>query len=314
MQLKQLMPQPIKKILRYPIKELRTKYVRSQYKPKPIFSSVEGNEKIAEMVVKGNPAAIGKIGNAELQALVFYQRTFKGYQDRKKLMNSANILNGSPGVFPLNEFIFKKFCCHFLETLSHMDYLAVWYNPGEAQTINSYAPKAILSELRSLEPYYHPHPWSQKLKNKKVLIIHPFTDSIQQQYQKRNDVWRDRSFVLPEFSLRTIKTPLHARIVKPQFKDWFETLDVLKNQMSEIEFDVAIIGAGAWSLPLAVHTKNLGKIGIHLGGATQILFGIKGGRWDNHKIISTFYNDAWCRPSVSETPVQYQTVEQGHYW
>lgn len=312
--MKQLIPQPIKKMLISTLRQLRTKYEISRYKPKQILSSVEGNEKIAEIVAKGNPAAIGKIGNAELQALVFYQKILKGYQNHKELMNSANILNGSPGVFPLNESIFKNFCSHFLEVLSYMDYLAVWYNPGEAQIINSHAPKAILSELRSLEPYYHPNPWSQKLENKKVLIIHPFTDSIEKQYQKRNDVWQNRSIVLPEFSLRTLKTPLHARIVKPQFKDWFETLEALKNQMSEIEFDIAIIGAGAWSLPLVVHAKNLDKIGIHLGGATQILFGIKGGRWDNHNIISTFYNDAWCRPSASETPLKYETVEQGHYW
>lgn len=312
--MKQFLPQPIKTTLISTLRQLRIKYERSRYKPKQILSSEEGNEKIAEIVTKGNPAAIGKIGSGELQALVFYKKTLKGYQNHKELINSANSLNIGPGVFPVNESIFNNFCSHFLEVLSYMDYLSVWYNPDEAKIVKHHAPKAMLSELRSLEPYYHSNPWSQKLEHKKVLIIHPFIYSIQKQYQKRNEVWRDSAFVLPDFALKTIKTPLSARIVKPQFKDWFETLEVLKQQMSEIEFDIAIIGAGAWSLPLVVHAKNLGKIGIHLGGATQILFGIKGERWDNHKIISTFYNDAWCAPSDSETPPKYKTVERGCYW
>jgi hypothetical protein len=85
-------------------------------------------------------------------------------------------------------------------------------------------------------------------------------------------------------------------------------------QMSSIAFDCAIVGAGAWSLPLVAHAKLLGKWAIHLGGSTQILFGIKGGRWDTMPQISAFYNDAWTRPSAVETPSEIKKIENGCYW
>ena len=56
------------------------------------------------------------------------------------------------------------------------------------------------------------------------------------------------------------------------------------------------------------------KSSIHLGGATQILFGIKGHRWDTHDVISSFYNDHWVRPSKEETPEKAKINEEGCYW
>ncbi len=313
--MKQLIPQSLRATWRRIIRDpLMNKYERSKYKSRPILTSDRGNETIAKMIRQNNPAAIGKIGSEELQALVFYKKTLQGYQNHPKFMDSANRLYVGPGVFPVNESVFNKFSSYFLKVLSDMDHLGVWFNFGEAQVVNEHAPKAILSDFRSLEPYYHANPWSQELENKKVLILHPFTDSIEQQYQKRKYIWLDRPSLLPDFSLDTIKIPLHAVLVKPQAQDWFESLATLKHQMSQKEFDVAIIGAGAWSLPLALHAKNLGKIGIHLGGATQIFFGIKGKRWDHKKTISKFYNDAWGSPSSLETPPTSNTVEQGCYW
>ena len=76
------------------------------------------------------------------------------------------------------------------------------------------------------------------------------------------------------------------------------------------KFDVALIGAGAWSLPLAGRIKKTGRSAIHFGGETQLLFGIKGKRWENYGI----YNDAWISADPSEMPVNRDRVEQGCYW
>ena len=84
--------------------------------------------------------------------------------------------------------------------------------------------------------------------------------------------------------------------------------------MSSRAFDVAIVGAGAWSLPLTAHARALGRIGIHMGGATQILFGIRGARWDDHPVIAGFYNEAWVRPGPGERPAAHEAVEGGCYW
>lgn len=64
----------------------------------------------------------------------------------------------------------------------------------------------------------------------------------------------------------------------------------------KIDFDIALIGCGAYGMPLASFIKGMGKQAVHLAGWTQILFGIKGKRWDDLPYVSKFYNNAWVRP------------------
>jgi hypothetical protein len=78
--------------------------------------------------------------------------------------------------------------------------------------------------------------------------------------------------------------------------------------------EVVILGCGAYGFPLAARLKTAGKQVIHLGGSTQILFGIKGARWDDHPVISSFYNEAWCRPDPRERPTGAERVEGACYW
>ena len=61
--------------------------------------------------------------------------------------------------------------------------------------------------------------------------------------------------------------------------------------------DIVILGCGAYGFPLAAMLKNAGKQVIHLGRATQILFGIKGNRWNAHPVISKLFNEKWSTPS-----------------
>jgi hypothetical protein len=111
-----------------------------------------------------------------------------------------------------------------------------------------------------------------------------------------------------------MKAPFSISLVPPAYENWFSGLEDLKSQMSANQFDVALIGASVYSLPLTVHAKKLGKQGIHMGGALQIYFGIKGNRWENNPIISSFYNDCWIRPLPEETPMNVSLIEGGAYW
>ena len=99
-------------------------------------------------------------------------------------------------------------------------------------------------------------------------------------------------------------------MIPPTHRDWFHSLDEMKSQMESADFDIALVGAGAWSLPLVAYAKKIGKKGIHLGGLLQLLFGIKGGRYDHEEI----YNTAWIRPLSSEVPLNFKKLEQGAYW
>lgn len=89
----------------------------------------------------------------------------------------------------------------------------------------------------------------------------------------------------------------------------------MKNDISSLDFDVALVSCGAYGLPLVNHIKNkLCKTGIYVGGALQLFFGIKGRRWDHHDEISLLFNEHWRRPFDVEIPENFHMVEGGCYW
>jgi len=281
------------------------------YRGYDVLSEADGNDLIAQLLKSAKPTAIGKLGAVEthaIQSFIKYKGNIEKWDTGIKMALYRNA-----GVFPNNNEVFSRFCLEFLESLKSLDLIAVWYNPYESNIVRNYATNAKLAELRALEPYYHNDPWSVHLENKKVLVIHPFNESIERQFQHREKIWQDER-CLPNFQLDTIRVPLSDALEKSEFKDWFDALQYIKKEMSEKEFDVAIVGAGAYSLPIVAHAKKLGKFAIHLGGAAQILFGIKGGRWDSHEIGLRFYNNYWSRPLEEETPQNAAIIEKGCYW
>ncbi|MBQ2968289.1 MAG: hypothetical protein IJE10_09250 [Clostridia bacterium] len=193
------------------------------------------------------------------------------------------------------------------------DLYGVYAWPMEDFLLQLYSPQAKVCVPRGLEPYYWNEPWSAALKGKKVLVIHPFEETIRSQYEKRELLFENPD-VLPEFELKTIKAVQSSAFFETSFETWFDALNYMYDEAMKIDFDVAILGCGAYGFSLACMLKKAGKTAIHMGGATQILFGIKGNRWDNHPIVSKLYNEHWVRPSKTETPEKAQQVEGACYW
>jgi len=88
----------------------------------------------------------------------------------------------------------------------------------------------------------------------------------------------------------------------------------MKNEISEIDFDVAIIGAGAYGLPLASYIKEMGRQAIHMGGSTQMLFGVYGRRWEILPNFQEIINKDWIKPVKDEKPKSARKVENACYW
>ena len=147
-----------------------------------------------------------------------------------------------------------------------------------------------------------------------MLVIHPFSDSITRQFEDNRERLFPKKNTLPDFKLDTLKAVQSLSTEGIAFKDWFEALDYMTSEALSREFDVAIVGSGAYGFPLSARLKKAGKKVIHLGGVTQILFGIKGKRWDQREAYSALYNDSWTRPSQEETPRNAGRVDKGVYW
>ena len=280
-----------------------------------IHSMEEGNEKIVELLQSDKPCMISRFGNTELSTIHYYEEN-NGYENILNWPEEYKIeLNKKSGFFPATNEMLSKFSELFLEHTKNIDLLGVWYHAGEDIIVNKFIPNAFLAPLRSLEPYYFANPWSSKaLKNKKILVIHPFAASIIKQYNTNRQKLFEAD-VLPEFSLDAIPAVQSLVLDNSKFSTWFDAFDFMCSEIKGKDFDIAIIGAGAYGIPLASFVKNIGKKAIHLGGSTQILFGIKGKRWDDHPVISLLYNEYWERPSVEETPIDKDRVgDDGSYW
>jgi len=120
--------------------------------------------------------------------------------------------------------------------------------------------------------------------------------------------------ILPPFKLLTLRPIQSSAGGESPFNSWSESLEVMVNQVKNLDFDIALIGCGCYDIPLSNEIKKLGKQAIILGGSLQIMFGIRGKRWDNHEIISKLYNEHWVSPSTDETPHKFKNVEKGCYW
>jgi hypothetical protein len=278
-----------------------------------VMSRSECNELIYQTVIASRPALFGRIGATELRCVRHFLEKRQGLPKRSYPAKVASRMRMLSGFFPTTEDSLDAFCREYLLAASEIDVLGVWYNPFEEVVANQVCPGAKLAPLQALEPYVHAEPWSRALAGKTVLVIHPFADSIRENFERNRSRLFENGSVLPPFELRLIRAVQSIAGQTTVYATWFDALEHMKARMDAHPFDVCIVGAGAYGLPLAAHAKRIGRISVHLGGATQILFGVKGRRWDASD-ASRFYNQWWVRPTSAETPSDAKSVEGGCYW
>lgn len=284
------------------------------------------SDAIRDAIEKDVPCMVCRFGDNELKAMVRYLEIIDGHSFLVKALKYVRNeigpfwwdeclcykMENNAGLFPGNADMLRRFGIRMLEDIKQIDILGSW-RPGEVR-LRQFFPDASIVRLQDLEPYYHAHPWSEALAGKTVLVVHPFAESIRKQYENVREKLFSNPKVLPDFRLVTLKAVQSAAQNETGYSDWMEALEWMCDRISKEKFDVAIIGAGAYGMPLAAHVKRIGKKAIHLGGATQILFGIKGRRWDDNPFFKQFYNKCWIRPSEKERPANSKNIESGCYW
>lgn len=287
------------------------------------FKDQEAATYLQQLIETNEPIMIGRLGSVESSCMTailemekgpkkyldFIQKKTVAYGPNKALLDRAHT---NAGIFPNSVETLKKFTQLMLNDIKELDVMGSWLISDDYFLNHNNKTKKI--PLVDIEPYYNKSPWSSALKNKKVLVIHPFVESIKKQYENHQFLFSNTD-ILPKFNLTTIKAiQTIAGQKNEKFDDWFEALEHMKSEINKTDFDIAIIGCGAYGFPLAAHIKRIGKQAIHMGGATQILFGIKGARWDDHPIVSNFYNKYWSRPLENEKPKNASKVEDSCYW
>lgn len=296
------------------------------------------NDKIYTLLSSGKPCMVSRFGTTEINCInnylcieskkpfftkcidyiTDYTHTPWWNKDHWKIMSLWS------GIFPPCEDTARRFSEIYLHDIPEIDLLTCHQYYEKFMPLRD---DVIRVQLEMLYPFFVERPWTRYLKGKKVLVVHPFEETIKLQYSKRELLFKDKD-ILPEFQLKTLKAVQTIAGCKSQFSSWFEALDYMKDEMSKIDFDICVIGCGAYGLPLAAYAKRIGKQAIHLAGGTQLLFGILGNRWvkqygdilhyrpgvDIDVNYRPLFNNNWIYPLKEDTPSNAQIVEGACYW
>ena len=281
---------------------------------------------IKDLINQGKPGLVGRLGGTEARFLGEFQKIFSfPFLTNLIFRVKPNWIKRSKEINTLSGFYFQKisevktFSDLYMEALADTDILGAWgtaFSSIESKFVNRipcFVPVAMTA------PWIQPHldqsnsiPWAVALERKKVLVISPFINSIEKQFVNIQKIFPESDF--HNFQLLTLKSPMTVSTRYPVEETWLEKLSAVKNEMDNINFDIALVSAGSYSFPLAHHAKKMGKIGIHAGGGLQLFFGIMGRRWEKSNYLLKILNDYWIRPSKAETPDSASLVENGSYW
>lgn len=291
------------------------KIVTYRYAGKIVLTEEKANDEMYHKLQLGTPFMACRYGLNELATLVNCEQ----HKDGNINLGIQLQMEECAGFFPVTNQTLLSFAELMRESSAYADYIGVMYSTMEDYAVAAYAPQCELMRRRTLEPWKvnlsaGRKPWTYGLEGKKVLVIHPFEESIKKQYARRETLFTNPE-ILPKFELKTLKAvQTIAGETDERFASWFDALQYMYDQAMCQDFDVALIGCGAYGMPLAAMLKKAGKTAIHIGGALQLLFGIKGGRWNTDPIVSKMFNEYWVSPSDDETPQNKNRVEKGCYW
>ena len=287
-------------------------YKRTHYGNQNFLSIEEGRKKIISLVDSGKPFMVGRYGTSEGRALAEYHEI--KYKLRKDyLPRTQKFLCCNAGFFPEDTKSINKWGELMSNLSPECDILGIMNFYCEGWIVENLCPNAILMPNGGIasgaKGYTH------CLEGKKILVVHPMNETIENQYHNKRQLIFPGSNALPEFDLQTLKAVnTQADETDSRFSSWFDALDYMTDEVSKKDFDIALVGCGAYGFPLSARIKQMGKSAIHMGGAVQTLFGIKSARGDSNKYISGMYNDAWVYPDEKDKPKGFEKVEGGCYW
>ena len=171
---------------------LRAGHYNLQYFGKKVYSVEDGSDILKEYIKSNKPFMFCRVGATEGRTIDKWISQ-KPYSER----DIENIRTLS-GVFPNDKNSLDQFCEIYTKGISSSDGLFTWGCVGEARAIKKYCSKDIkLLRNDTYNILFYLNPWTLALAEKKVLVVHPFVDTIKKQYQIKDKLFTNN--VLPEF-------------------------------------------------------------------------------------------------------------------
>jgi len=283
----------------------------------PLYTLADSNQRLIDCIHSSEPFLISRISDNISKVSLHYLLGVQPPIQRISLMQTHD------GIYCNDEKDVELYTRLYNKGILNSTYISC-FDGLYAQEQNAYLSQKKTDrglDFRVLEPFYlleeGMRPWTYELLGKKVLILHPFVETFQEQMAKGWSFYKDRSIFQPgqEFVYyKAYNTLANNRI----HKNWFETFRLMCADLKNLEFDVALLGCGGYGIPLCSYIQGtLKKSAIYVGGGLQLLFGVNGKRWLQQPIIkreSEREGSLWTRPNQSETIVGNTMIEGGCYW
>lgn len=288
-----------------------------------------GAAAIRDLFASGSPIFVGRNGTIELETILHWCNLRDGLAlPQTYPSHIRQQIERNAGIFPSTDESIDAWCTAYVEALEQLDGTAVgWYKPleqVEKWIMNMYKPKTAFGcPLRSLEPYYVGKGlrWTGALAGKSVAVVSSFAETMQKQVIKADEIWKGvEAGMLGDVKWSFVKTgyspilSLGVASWPAGIYSWQSAVEHTVHEVMKTGATVALVGCGGLGMIIAAELKRRGVSALVLGGAIQVLFGIKGRRWVNHSVISSFWNDAWVWPAENEIPRGSVLVEGGCYW
>jgi hypothetical protein len=142
-----------------------------------------------------------------------------------------------------------------------------------------------MSKKQIISPYLNSNPWTHNLLGKKILIVSRFTDSFIKQIQAK-------------FNFGLLSNGQEVSF----YKTFGSSLEIVRDSISKMHFDIALIECGGLPIGDFVYSK-LNKSSIVIGDHLQLWFGVMGEWWANDQNVQSLIksrNLTFTRPSGDE--------------
>ncbi len=274
----------------------------------------ETNALLFDSIGGAAPFFAGRMGTVECG--ICWNLARARFHDYRHSVKSKLHATRNAGISLEGDEHLNRFAAVYTGGLPYLD-LAAWWEPAMLPMLHKFGkPDLRVTELYGFEPWNALQTggtaWTRALEGQRVLVVHPFAESIRKQYAIRHEISAVRD-VMPSFELDTLVPPI-TFAGERNGRTWLQNLQMLMAETAKRRFDVALIGCGAYGLPLGAFIKQLGRKSVHLGGAVQLLFGIRGARWDAWNRHAQLMTAGWVRPAEHERPVTADAVEGACYW
>lgn len=266
---------------------------------------------IKSVIESNKPFFIGRIAGCELKVAYHF---LKG--DFMDTVNEIRELENNAGILTKTNDSLTLYVKKLVESYKNCTVIAEWDISGKVflhtgigqKLITDMTPNIPKIDAIALEPYYFKDSWMSALKGKKILIVHPFSNTFSKQINKK--IFPDRKW-FEDCEFQFIQPPL-TLAGNHQDKDWQEHFHNFTESFERKDYDIALVAAGGYGMLIADYIFKSGKSVIYVGGALQIFFGVIGKRWFDNKDILKLVNDDWVRPE--DKPTNFTRVEKGCYW